>query len=168
MTTSEKVDEYECTDAALSLLCDTPNSLWDNNNESGGGINDQVSPQEAQKINESLYFIYVEKLTIDSSKWDNKLKLRGEFVYNNTTYNLKITDIYWLDYYENQPLGKYIHDNAYITISLALDTFGGFHYKLIADILLWKYTQLALLKKLLKNFSPWLSRSQSKPWLMSG
>ncbi|EPP1217590.1 dual OB domain-containing protein [Morganella morganii] len=131
----EKVDEYEYTDATLSLLCDTPNSLWDNNNESGGGTNDQVSPQEAQKIDNSLYFIYVEKLTIDSSKWENKLKLRGEFVYNNTTYNLKITDIYWLDYYEKRPLDTYIHDNAYITISLALDTFGGFHYKLIADIL---------------------------------
>lgn len=131
----EKVDEYEYTNATLSLLCDAPNSLWDNNHESCGGINDQVSPQEAQKIDESLYFIYVGKLTINASKWGNKLKLRGEFVYNNTTYNLKITDIYWLDFYENQPLGTHIHKNAYITISLALDTFGGFHYKLIADIL---------------------------------
>lgn len=131
----EKEGEYEYTDPALSLLCDTPDSLWDNNHESGGGINDQVSPQEAQNIHTSLYFIYVGNLTIYSSRWDNKLKLRGEFVYNNTTYNLKITDIYWSDHYENQPLGIHIHNNAYITISLALDTFGGFHYKLIADIL---------------------------------
>ena len=109
--------------------------MWDNNNESGGGINDQVTPQEAQEIDESLYFIYVGELTIYASKWGDKLKLRGEFVYNGTTYNLKITDIYWLDYYENKPLGTHIHENAYITISLALDTFGGFHYKLIADIL---------------------------------
>ncbi|ELY4003049.1 hypothetical protein SMY28_003541, partial [Cronobacter dublinensis] len=65
---------YEYSDQALSLLCDSPDSLWDNNNESGGGINDQVSPQEAKNIYNSLYFIYVGKLTIYASKWDDKLK----------------------------------------------------------------------------------------------
>lgn len=131
----DKVDDYEYTNDALDLLCDTPKTLWYNNNESCGGTNDQVTPDEAKNINESLYFIYVGNLKIYTSKWDNKLKIRGEFKYNDTTYNLKVTDIYWLDHYNDKPLGIHVHDNAYLTISLALDTFGGFHYKLIADIL---------------------------------
>jgi len=131
----EKIDEYEYTDDSLDLLCDSPKSLWNNNNESGGGTNDQVSPTEATKITESLYFIYVGNLKIYTSIRFDKFKIRGEFEYNSTIYNLTVTDLYWIEHYKKKPLGIHVHDHAYVTISLALETFGGFHYKLIADIL---------------------------------
>ncbi|MGC1099314.1 hypothetical protein WKH53_18520 [Pantoea agglomerans] len=127
------IDDFDYD--SLDELCDKPHTLWYNNNESGGGLNDQVSPAEAKELRESLYFIHVGKLTIHTSKWDDNFKVRGEFTYNKIRYNLKVTDIYWREHYKNKELGYHVHPNAYITVSLALDTFRDFHYKLIADIL---------------------------------
>ncbi|MGN5981538.1 MULTISPECIES: dual OB domain-containing protein [Serratia] len=129
----EYVNDYDRE--SLDELCDTPETLWFNNNQSGGGKNDQVSPVEARELNHSLYFIHVGKLTIHTSKWDDNFKVRGEFTYNEICYNLKVTDIYWREYYQKKDLGSYVHPNAYVTVSLALDVFNGFHYKIIADIL---------------------------------
>lgn len=127
---------YDFNIPALNKLCDQPQTLWTNNHESGGGIKDQVSPAEAANIKESLYFIYVGDITIYTSRWQNeKVKVRGEFVYNGVTYNLKITDLFWLNYYEDKELGKHPLNGRYITISLALETYGGFHYKLIAEMM---------------------------------
>lgn len=129
-----KTGEYEFSQRELNKLSDHPPILWFNNNKSGGGTNDQVSPQEAATITESLYFLFVDNITIITSRYD-KIKVRGEFIYNGVPYNLKITDTFWENYYDDKPLGRYALTGRYITVSLALDTFGGFHYKLIAELM---------------------------------
>jgi hypothetical protein len=129
-----KNGEYDFTQSALNKLCDKPDTLWYNNNESGGGINDQVSPEEARTIENSLYFIFVDDITIHTSRYE-KLKVRGQFSYEGVVYNLKVTDIFWEKYYEDKPLGVHHLKGRYITVSLALDTFNGFHYKLIAELM---------------------------------
>lgn len=120
---------------SLNKLCDHPHELWFNNHETAGGKNDQVSPDEVSRITNSLYFIYIDKITIYVSKWESNLKVRGEFKYNGILYNLKITDLFWLDFFKGKELGKYCYEGRYITVSLALDTFGGYHYKLIAEMM---------------------------------
>lgn len=130
-----KIGVYDFSNYALDKLCDKPDTLWFNNHQSGGGKNDQVSPEEAKKIQQSLYFIYVNKVTIFVSRWEGKLKVRGEFVYNHNRYNLKVTDLHWIGYYKDKETGIYHLDNMHITLSLALETFQGFHYKLIADLI---------------------------------
>ncbi|WP_283602801.1 dual OB domain-containing protein [Serratia proteamaculans] len=131
----EKIDEYPYSNDDLSELCDQPSTLWPNNYQSGGGTNDQVSPDEIKGITDSLYFIYVNDITIYTSKWDEKIKVRGEFIYNNILYNLKITDIVWINFFKDKELGTYNYEGKFVTVSLALDTFGGFHYKLIAEMM---------------------------------
>ncbi|WHU86705.1 dual OB domain-containing protein [Pantoea agglomerans] len=130
----KKEGQYEFNIPSLNQLCDNPHSLWFNNHESGGGLNDQVSPTEATNLNNSLYFIYVGNITIFTSKWE-KLKVRGQFEYKGTRYNLKVTDLYWINHYKDKELGTYHLDGRYITVSLALDTFNGYHYKLIAELM---------------------------------
>ncbi|CDG88867.1 dual OB domain-containing protein [Xenorhabdus bovienii] len=131
----KKENEYSSNIACLNRLCDQPSTLWFNNHMSRGGLNDQISPNEANQITNSLYFIYVDNITFHTSKWDTKLKVRGEFTYNGIDYNLKVTDIFWLNYFKDKELGTYPFRGKYVTVSLALDTFGGFHYKLIAKIM---------------------------------
>ncbi|HDV7149674.1 TPA: hypothetical protein RJ115_000232 [Yersinia enterocolitica] len=130
-----KEGEYLFKISSLNILCDNPPILWFNNHESGGGLNDQVSPDDANKITNSIYFIYVGNITLYTSKWDSKLKVRGQFTYNDVQYNLKVTDIFWLDFFKDKELGSYDYEGRYVTVSLALDTFGGFHYKLIAEMM---------------------------------
>lgn len=131
----KKEGEYPFNMPSLNRLCDKPPALWFNNHESGGGLNDQVSPDETKTITNSLYFIYVGNITLYTSKWDAKLKVRGEFTYNGIRYNLKVTDIYWLKFFKDKDLGTYSYEGKHVTVSLALETFGGFHYKLIAEMM---------------------------------
>lgn len=131
----KKEGDYTFTIPSLNKLCDHPESLWFNNHQTAGGINDQVSPDEAKEITNSLYFIYIDNITLHVSKWENKLKVRGVFYYNNVRYNLTVTDLFWLDFFKDKELRAYNYSGRYITVSLALDTFGGFHYKLIAELM---------------------------------
>ncbi|MBA0185009.1 hypothetical protein H0261_14815 [Pectobacterium versatile] len=134
------IKNYEYEKKELMHLCDNPNTLWVNNHQTNSGKFDQVSPEEVKGMTESLYFIFVDELTFYSTRWqDEKIKLRGEFTYKNVTYNLKVTDLYWLNHYETEPLGSHILKEKFLTVSLALDTYtnvsGTFHYKILAEVL---------------------------------
>ena len=131
-----KKGDYNVAHESLMSLCDYPKALWSNNSQTSSGKNDQVSPEEATILNESLYFIYVGSIIFFTSRWNQeKLKVRAEFIYNNVTYNLKVTDLAWIEYFDDKDLGSYNKENTFLTVSLALETFGGFHYKLIAEII---------------------------------
>ena len=131
-----KKGDYNIDHASLMRLCDYPDTLWFNNSQSNNGKNDQVSPKEATILNESLYFIYVGSITFFTSRWkQEKVKVRAEFIYNDVTYNLKVTDLTWIEYFNDKDLGSHTKENTFLTVSLALEIFGGFHYKLIAELI---------------------------------
>lgn len=131
-----KKGDFNVGHASLMGLCDYPNTLWYNNSQSNSGKNDQVSPKEATVLNDSLYFIYVDSIAFFTSRWNQeKVKVRAEFIYNNVTYNFKVTDLEWIKYFDDKNLGSYTKGNTFLTVSLALETFGGFHYKIIAELI---------------------------------
>ena len=134
-----KTDDYTLTKKEVLKLCDAPATLWKNKHQSGSGKFDQVLPSEAININQSLYFIYVDNITFHISKWQQEpVKVRGEFIYNNITYNLRVTDLIWIDYFKNHKTGAYSFQGRFVTVSLALETHtsvtGTHHYKIIAMV----------------------------------
>lgn len=136
----KKEDVYSSHPDSLRLLCDYPKILWINNHQTTSGKFDQVHPDEAKDLNDSLYFIEAGVITFITSRWEKQsVKVRAEFTYNEVKYNLKVTDHKWLNYFEHKEVGNYTRSNCFITVSLALEAFenvsGKFHYKLIADIL---------------------------------
>jgi len=135
-----KVGEYPYNYNDVLKLCDHPNTLWSNNHQSKGGKLDQVTSQEAAHFKDSLYFIYVDKVIFHTSRWQSDpIKVRGEFTYNNATYNLRVTDIVWINYFESQPPGVYPENGRFVTVSLALDLHtsetGTYHYKILAEVM---------------------------------
>ncbi len=136
----KKEGVYSSHPDSLRLLCDYPETLWINNHQTSSGKFDQVHPDEVEDLNDSLYFIEAGLITFITSRWeDQKVKVRAEFTYNEVTYNLKVTDHKWLNYFESKDVGRYTKPDCFITVSLALEAFenlaGKFHYKLIAEII---------------------------------
>ncbi|KNC14302.1 hypothetical protein AC790_08875 [Pantoea sp. RIT-PI-b] len=135
-----KKGEYPFNYKDVLKLCDSPLSLWSNNHQSKGGKFDQVTSQEAANYRESIYFLYVDKVIFHTSRWqDDPIKVRGEFTFNNVTYNLRVTDIAWIQYFETQPTGVYPENGRFVTVSLALDIHtsesGSYHYKILAEVM---------------------------------
>ncbi|HDR2757016.1 dual OB domain-containing protein [Enterobacter ludwigii] len=136
----KKIGEYPFNYKDVLKLCDHPTTLWSNNHHSKGGKLDQVTSKEAANYKESLYFIYVDKVIFYTSRWQAEpIKVRGEFTYNNATYNLRVTDIAWINYFEKQAPGVYHENGRFVTVSLALDLHtsdtGTYHYKILAEVM---------------------------------
>ncbi|WP_320729838.1 dual OB domain-containing protein [Enterobacter sichuanensis] len=135
-----KKGEYPSHHKELMRLCDSPGTLWSNKYQSKTGKCDQVHPDEATKFTESLYFIYVDEIQFHTSRWEGEpIKVRGEFIYNDIKYNLRVTDIVWIDHFEKMATGVYNEIGKFVTVSLAHDLHksvsGDFHYKLIAEVM---------------------------------
>ncbi|MEG5988253.1 hypothetical protein UXO44_06035 [Enterobacter hormaechei] len=135
-----KKGDYPFTHEEIMKLCDYPDSLWSNKYQSKTGKCDQVHPTEATKFNESLYFIYVDKIQFQTSRWESEpIKVRGEFTYDGVIYNLRVTDIVWINIFEKRAPGVYNETGRYVTVSLAHDLHtsvsGDYHYKLIAEVM---------------------------------
>jgi len=96
----------------LGDLCDKPNELWPPYNSSYYGLNDKVSKINIDSLNDSLYFISPDTLSInvqtEGQEFGNlRRKVRAEFRYKNVEYIFSITDmIIERDYYKKDD-GEY-------------------------------------------------------------
>lgn len=133
----------------LPELLDKPAQLWENGNSSKVGNNDGVAAGNMQNIDNSLFFIKPESLTI-TVVWKTHStgkEVRANFGYNKEQYYLKVTDTIAESKYENKSLQEYQQqglemprdypipiDNVYLCVSLAEKIFHGHYYKLTAAI----------------------------------
>lgn len=87
------------------------------------------------KLNYSLMLIRPEKASAYIDEEREKSKYRVKFTYSGSNYDFPITDPYFLEIFKKNP-EKYADLNgAYLTLSLGLE-FEGFHFKLVAAVLL--------------------------------
>jgi len=91
-----------------------------------------VSVAETEKLGHSIVLIKTETSRI--KLYEKGTHLRIAFLWQNTTYDLPVTDIdfhlRWID----DPMLLHNKTNVYLCISLAIN-FEGRHYKLVAGIL---------------------------------
>jgi hypothetical protein len=120
----EKLSVYN--QGEIDKLIDNPSSLWINSNNN---INDriEIGQLKASPIETSLYFIKVRQIKITK----NNESFKGEFVYNNTTYKLSITDF-------NITQPGNLEGNIYLCISIGEPFKVGesvYCFKIIATII---------------------------------
>ena len=132
----------------LDELVDPMASLWTHGGNSADGLNDRVPlafvapPRDslqlftaAPPLRDSLRLIKVAALEI--SVHDEGFlgrKVRGRFQYNNSYYNLSITDPECKKECRKKPDGEYQAGEKFLTISLG-EPFNGYCYKLIASVI---------------------------------
>jgi hypothetical protein len=119
-------------------LCDTPATLWINGYNSLKGCNDRIPLDRVEKeITSSLYFIEPASLAIIvENEYNDKRKVRAEFIYNEVVYKLAITDPEVEIKYLNQDDGSYQVNKpqVYLCVSLG-EPYNGYCYKLVAGII---------------------------------
>lgn len=94
-----------------------------------------VPAEYIKDLDHSLIFIKPTNVGFCIAKAANgNLQTRATFFYENTIYDLPITDIDFLIQYSLTPNAFNNQKNIYFTISLGLE-FNGWHYKLIAGII---------------------------------
>ncbi|MFS1290227.1 dual OB domain-containing protein [Pseudomonas piscis] len=122
--------------SVLANIVDSPISLWSNTcPDSDNGINDRVSGRLLTQPCESLYLIRVPQINVHVEIVDERRKLRGEFMYNNTKYKLKITDVKFEKLFENHAEGVFATNIDYLTVSLGeIFAADNYAYKLIAAV----------------------------------
>lgn len=112
---------YSIQDAQLVNYLDTPISLW--------GADDHVSYSTIQRgalvIDQSLYLIQTEALTLYKNKFD---KRRADFTYNGKKYDLAVTDPKF-----DELLAAGLPLGGIVCISLG-EVYEGNCYKLVASI----------------------------------
>ena len=122
----------------LVHYCDDVNCLWENGHHSVNGMNDKIPIEMAnERCESSLVLIQPRELyLVLSTGLTFKQKIRVEFVYNETTYNLALTDPFVEKTCAERAEGRYmIEDNPiYLCISLG-EPLSGFCYKLVAGII---------------------------------
>lgn len=116
---------------------DTPNTLWGLGQGSYAGLNNRVAI--GQEDGTSLYLISVEHLRLLVGRKapeypDSKRAVRGEFVYQGTTYRMDVTDPVVERNYLPLVDGQYDIHRPVLCISLG-DPYQGYFYKLIAAVL---------------------------------
>ena len=135
----------------LSDLLDTPDDLW---MYSPSERNDRVASGEADKMNDSLRFICVDKLTFfvnwPPRKWGMKFtrkppQVRAIFEYHGNHYNIVVSDPVCESKYRDQRKGygiqneggnKYEIGQCYVTVSLVdYSKEGNCYYKLAAAVI---------------------------------
>lgn len=124
--------------AELQAFLDPVSPLWANYHSSYSGVNDRVGSAESKVLHTSLRLIRVDELTIEVSRpgaafGDQKRKVRGQFEYSGTHYNLGVTDPIYERRYRALPDGNHRLGEACLTISLG-EPFQGYCYKLTASI----------------------------------
>jgi hypothetical protein len=125
-------------------LLDTPAALWANESSSTAGTYDRVTPATAATLNNSLWLIKPQQLTIrvlaPGAPFGNpRRKVRASFTYNSTWYDFGVTDLTAEAEFLRRSNGDYeITQDAYLCVSLGeahTDPYGHtFCYKLAAAI----------------------------------
>lgn len=119
-------------------LCDTPTTLWINGYSSFSGCNDRIPLDRVEnEVSSSLYFIEPASLSIIvESEYNDKRKVRTEFIFNEVLYRLAITDPDIEIKYLNRNDGTYRVNKpqVYLCVSLG-EPYNGYCYKLVAGII---------------------------------
>jgi hypothetical protein len=124
----------------LDTLCDHPPSIWRNDSR-----NDRISEEylKGHHADSSLLLIKLKSIRIERRDFIEasesiKKSVRAEFVYNQTTYNLGITDPDFEKIYISRAKGFYDIDagKIYLCLSLGIPCpYDHYCYKLIAAII---------------------------------
>lgn len=95
-----------------------------------------VPEESIGQLNHSLIFIPTTKFEIIERKYEDKLnsQIRIKFDYNQTEYDLPVTDPIFLDKYKKDHLLLSKIQMVYLTVSLGI-LHEGWHFKLVACIL---------------------------------
>ena len=122
----------------LPLLADTDTSLWVDGHSTYNGVHDKIPIETAQRLENSLRLIRVDKLGLSVFKPDEafgnmKRRVQGRFVYGGKHYGLWVTDPTYERRYLAKLDGNYRIGECYLTVSLG-EPYGGACYKLIASI----------------------------------
>lgn len=122
----------------LPLLADTDASLWVDGHSTYNGVHDKIPIETAQRLENSLRLIRVDKLGLSVFKPDEafgnmKRRVQGRFVYGGKHYGLWVTDPTYERRYLAKLDGNYRIGECYLTVSLG-EPYGGACYKLIASI----------------------------------
>lgn len=120
-------------------FCDEPAQLWLNNSSTLSGLNDRVALADAQSLANSLFLLYIEKLSLrvfapGEAFGDPKRRVQADFCYNGVNYWLRVTDPLIERQYLAGEDGDYAVGECFITVSLG-EPYKGFCYKLVATII---------------------------------
>jgi hypothetical protein len=105
----------------LEELRDEVASLWINNDHTKGpGLYDCISQTDALVLHDSLVLIKPENFNVEVDKhyWTGKKTYRASFDYNDTHYNLSLTDPVARDVYAGKEEGTYSLTDLYLCVSL--------------------------------------------------
>lgn len=116
---------------------DYPDALWGVGQGSYSGINNRLGI--GHEDGSSLFLISVENLQLLVGRKapefsDSKRAIRGEFIYQRTSYRMDVTDPLIEQSYLRQTDGQYNIPHPILCISLG-DLYQGYFYKLIAAVL---------------------------------
>ena len=118
----------------LEQLIDSIEPLWHNGDRSYFGLNNRMQPGIANTISNSLRFLWVDALTILVNAPGGRRRVDGRFQYDNTVYQLSVTDPHYEQTYKAQPVGNYNIGGCFLSVSVG-ELYNGHHYKLIAAII---------------------------------
>jgi hypothetical protein len=99
---------------------------------------DRISQEEAYALHNSLLFIKPDSIRIhvEINPWTNKKQTRGDFVYQGTNYNLKVTDPVACSIFQSKESGVYPLEEVYLCVSLTEPWENDNNcYKLVAAII---------------------------------
>ncbi len=122
----------------LRHYCDDVHSLWVNGYHSAHGMNDKIPLEIANaQCDSSLVLIQPEDFCLVlSSGLTFKQRIRAEFIFNETTYNLALTDPFVERTYAERTEGRYEIEKKPITLCISLgEPLNGFCYKLAAGVI---------------------------------
>jgi len=120
----------------LEKMKDEPSELWLNGYNSFKGENDRVPIDEASKLKNSLYLIYIPsmKVHVYTNTYSAKKETRALFTYNEHKYNLSITDPKAESHFLKKQDGKYPIKNLYLCVSIG-EPLEDKCYKLVASVI---------------------------------
>ena len=132
-----KVSRFDVGD--LPKWPDAVDSLWPNGASTSNGLNDKVPAQATGSLNTSLHLIEadleVRVFNPGAARGDFRRRVQGRFRYNRTDYRMWVTDPDQEQKYFAGPNGCFRLGRRFLTVSLSLAAYYGFHYKLIAAII---------------------------------
>jgi len=123
----------------LGRLADNPAVLWRNDSSTQAGLYDRVSESDAQKLDSSLYLLYVSKLTVivfapGEAYGNSKRRVQADFKHRGVRYQLWVTDPLIERQYLAKDDGEYEVGECYLTVSLGKPHKGDC-YKLVAAVI---------------------------------
>lgn len=123
----------------LASLVDDPPCLWVNESSTFTGLNDRVPTTQAEKLTESLYFLYVKshkvRVLAPGAAFGNvKRRVQAAFTYRGVEYRLWVTDPVVERRYLALTDGEYPLDECFLTVSLG-EPHDGYCYKLVAALI---------------------------------